>query len=131
MHEAPPCRKLSAQRSLDRVRALSSKTAKRRPNLLGATFSISADICGDAPARSIERSHRTRQILLQSIFQAYFAHVKSHVTPLMAQSNSRPARKRIIAAITSSRSDYAHLRWLLHDLSVHPDVDLRVIALGP
>jgi len=49
----------------------------------------------------------------------------------MAQSNPRPARKRIIAAITSSRSDYAHLRWLLHDLSVHPDVDLRVIALGP
>ncbi len=39
--------------------------------------------------------------------------------------------KRIIAAITSSRSDYAHLRWLLHDLAKHPAIDLRVIALGP
>jgi len=39
--------------------------------------------------------------------------------------------KRTIAAITSSRSDYAHLRWLLHDLAKHPDIDLRVVALGP
>jgi UDP-hydrolysing UDP-N-acetyl-D-glucosamine 2-epimerase len=39
--------------------------------------------------------------------------------------------RRIIAAITSSRSDYAHLRWLLHDLAKHPAIDLRVIALGP
>ncbi len=39
--------------------------------------------------------------------------------------------KRTIAAITSSRSDYAHLRWLLHDLAKHPAIDLRVIALGP
>jgi UDP-N-acetylglucosamine 2-epimerase (non-hydrolysing)/GDP/UDP-N,N'-diacetylbacillosamine 2-epimerase (hydrolysing) len=39
--------------------------------------------------------------------------------------------KRTIAAITSSRSDYAHLHWLLQDLAKHPAVDLRVIALGP
>jgi UDP-hydrolysing UDP-N-acetyl-D-glucosamine 2-epimerase len=39
--------------------------------------------------------------------------------------------KRTIAAITSSRSDYAHLRWLLHDLALHPALDLQVIALGP
>ena len=39
--------------------------------------------------------------------------------------------KRTIAAITSSRSDYAHLRWLLHDLAKHPATDLQVIALGP
>jgi len=39
--------------------------------------------------------------------------------------------KRTIAAITSSRSDYSHLRWLLHDLGEHPAIDLRVIALGP
>ncbi|MCU1297781.1 MAG: UDP-N-acetylglucosamine 2-epimerase [Acidobacteriaceae bacterium] len=39
--------------------------------------------------------------------------------------------KRKIAAITTSRSDYAHLRWLLHDLARHPQVDLSVIALGP
>jgi UDP-hydrolysing UDP-N-acetyl-D-glucosamine 2-epimerase len=39
--------------------------------------------------------------------------------------------KRKIAVVTSSRADYAHLRWLLHDLCAHPAVDLRVIALGP
>jgi UDP-N-acetylglucosamine 2-epimerase (non-hydrolysing)/GDP/UDP-N,N'-diacetylbacillosamine 2-epimerase (hydrolysing) len=39
--------------------------------------------------------------------------------------------KRTIAAITTSRSDYAHLRWLLCDLAKHRKVDLRVIALGP
>jgi UDP-N-acetylglucosamine 2-epimerase (non-hydrolysing)/GDP/UDP-N,N'-diacetylbacillosamine 2-epimerase (hydrolysing) len=39
--------------------------------------------------------------------------------------------KRTIAAITSSRSDYAHLRWLLHDLDKHPGINLQVIALGP
>jgi UDP-N-acetylglucosamine 2-epimerase len=39
--------------------------------------------------------------------------------------------KRKIAVITTSRSDYAHLRWLLHDLARHSKVDLQVIALGP
>jgi UDP-hydrolysing UDP-N-acetyl-D-glucosamine 2-epimerase len=39
--------------------------------------------------------------------------------------------KRKIAIVTSSRADYAHLRWLLHDLARHPAVDLQVIALGP
>ena len=39
--------------------------------------------------------------------------------------------KRKIAVVTSSRADYAHLRWLLHDLSRQPRVDLQVIALGP
>lgn len=39
--------------------------------------------------------------------------------------------KRTIAVITTSRSDYAHLHWLLRDLAAHPSVDLRVIALGP
>ncbi len=39
--------------------------------------------------------------------------------------------KRTIVAVTSSRSDYAHLRWLLHDLAEHPDIHLQVIALGP
>ena len=32
---------------------------------------------------------------------------------------------------TSSRADYAHLRWLLHDLVNEPDVALEVVALGP
>lgn len=39
--------------------------------------------------------------------------------------------KRKIAVVTSSRADYAHLRWLLHDLGAHPAVDLQVITLGP
>ncbi|MBS1850676.1 MAG: UDP-N-acetylglucosamine 2-epimerase (hydrolyzing) [Acidobacteria bacterium] len=39
--------------------------------------------------------------------------------------------KRTIAVITSSRSDYAHLRWLLHDLQRHPAIKLKVISLGP
>ena len=39
--------------------------------------------------------------------------------------------KRKIAVITSSRADYAHLRWLLHDLERHPLIELEVIALGP
>jgi UDP-hydrolysing UDP-N-acetyl-D-glucosamine 2-epimerase len=39
--------------------------------------------------------------------------------------------KRKIAIVTSSRADYAHARWLLHDLARHPAVDLQVIALGP
>ena len=39
--------------------------------------------------------------------------------------------KRKIAVVTSSRADYAHLRWLLHDLAHHLQVHLEVIALGP
>jgi UDP-hydrolysing UDP-N-acetyl-D-glucosamine 2-epimerase len=41
------------------------------------------------------------------------------------------ALKRKIAVVTSSRADYAHLRWLLHDLERHPAIELEVIALGP
>jgi UDP-hydrolysing UDP-N-acetyl-D-glucosamine 2-epimerase len=43
----------------------------------------------------------------------------------------KTSSRRKIAVITTSRSDYAHLRWLLHDLSRHPKVHLQVIALGP
>jgi UDP-hydrolysing UDP-N-acetyl-D-glucosamine 2-epimerase len=39
--------------------------------------------------------------------------------------------KRKIAIVTSSRADYAHVRWLLRDLARHPAVELQVIALGP
>ncbi len=39
--------------------------------------------------------------------------------------------KRTIAVITTSRADYAHLRWLLHDLAKHPVITPKVIALGP
>src|SRR5215469_1495653 len=39
--------------------------------------------------------------------------------------------KRRIAVITTSRADYSHLYWPLHDLSRHPKVDLQLIAMGP
>ena len=39
--------------------------------------------------------------------------------------------KRTIAVVTSSRADYSHLYWPLHDLMHHPDVDLKLIVLGP
>jgi UDP-hydrolysing UDP-N-acetyl-D-glucosamine 2-epimerase len=38
--------------------------------------------------------------------------------------------KRTIAVVTSSRADYSHLYWPLHDLKQHPDVDLKPIVLG-
>lgn len=44
---------------------------------------------------------------------------------------ARATLKRKIAIVTSSRADYAHLRWLLHDLARHPAVELQVIAMGP
>ena len=37
---------------------------------------------------------------------------------------------RRIAVVTSSRADYGHLYWLLHDLSAHPAVDLKIVAFG-
>ena len=39
--------------------------------------------------------------------------------------------KRTIAVVTTSRADYSHLYWPLHDLSQHPEVDLQLIAMGP
>lgn len=39
--------------------------------------------------------------------------------------------KRKIAVLTTSRADYNHLYWPLRDLSACPDVDLKIIALGP
>jgi UDP-hydrolysing UDP-N-acetyl-D-glucosamine 2-epimerase len=39
--------------------------------------------------------------------------------------------KRKIAVVTTSRADYSHLYWPLRELAAHPQLDLRVIALGP
>ena len=39
--------------------------------------------------------------------------------------------KRRIAVVTSSRADYSHLYWPLRELAAHPQVDLKLIALGP
>ncbi|HUA21793.1 MAG TPA: UDP-N-acetylglucosamine 2-epimerase [Bryobacteraceae bacterium] len=38
---------------------------------------------------------------------------------------------RTIAAVTTSRADFTALYWPLRDLAAHPEVDLRIIALGP
>jgi UDP-hydrolysing UDP-N-acetyl-D-glucosamine 2-epimerase len=39
--------------------------------------------------------------------------------------------KRKIAVITTSRADYSHLYWPLRELAAHPDLDLKLIAMGP
>ncbi len=38
--------------------------------------------------------------------------------------------KRKIAVVTTSRADYSHLYWPLHDLALHPDIDLKLIVMG-
>jgi hypothetical protein len=38
--------------------------------------------------------------------------------------------KRMIAVVTSSRADYSHLYWPLHDLQQHPGVELKLIVMG-
>ncbi len=38
--------------------------------------------------------------------------------------------KRRIAVVTTSRADYSHLYWPLHDLARHPGVDLKLIVMG-
>ena len=39
-------------------------------------------------------------------------------------------RKRKIAVVTTSRADAGHLHWILRDLAKHPQVDLKLIAMG-
>jgi UDP-hydrolysing UDP-N-acetyl-D-glucosamine 2-epimerase len=39
--------------------------------------------------------------------------------------------KRKIAVVTTSRADYSLLYWPLRDMASHPDVDLKIVALGP
>ncbi len=38
--------------------------------------------------------------------------------------------KRTIAVVTTSRADYSHLYWPLHDLMQRADIDLKLIVLG-
>ncbi len=40
------------------------------------------------------------------------------------------SKKRTIAVVTTSRADYSHLYWPLHDLAAHPGVDLKLIVVG-
>jgi UDP-hydrolysing UDP-N-acetyl-D-glucosamine 2-epimerase len=39
--------------------------------------------------------------------------------------------KRKIAVVTSSRADFSHLYWPLRELAGHPEIDLKIVAMGP
>ncbi len=39
--------------------------------------------------------------------------------------------KRRIAVVTTSRADYNHLYWPLREIAAHPDLELKLIAVGP
>jgi UDP-hydrolysing UDP-N-acetyl-D-glucosamine 2-epimerase len=39
--------------------------------------------------------------------------------------------KRTIAAVTTSRADYSHLYWPLRELAARPDVEVKLVAMGP
>lgn len=38
---------------------------------------------------------------------------------------------RKIAVVTSSRADYSHLYWVLREMASAPELELRIIAMGP
>lgn len=38
--------------------------------------------------------------------------------------------KRKIAVVTSSRAEYSHLFWVLRELALTPEVDLRILVMG-
>jgi UDP-N-acetylglucosamine 2-epimerase (non-hydrolysing)/GDP/UDP-N,N'-diacetylbacillosamine 2-epimerase (hydrolysing) len=43
---------------------------------------------------------------------------------------SEAENKRRIGVVTTSRADYSHLYWPLHELAAHPEVELGVFAVG-
>ena len=47
------------------------------------------------------------------------------------RARRRPVEAAGVAAVTTSRADYSHLYWPLKDLAAHPEVDLRLLAMGP
>ena len=38
--------------------------------------------------------------------------------------------KRAVAVVSTSRADYSHLYWVLHELREHPDIELKLIVSG-
>jgi UDP-N-acetylglucosamine 2-epimerase (non-hydrolysing)/GDP/UDP-N,N'-diacetylbacillosamine 2-epimerase (hydrolysing) len=44
--------------------------------------------------------------------------------------DSSPAKRRI-GVVTTSRADYSHLYWPLHEMAAAPGIDLGVFVLGP
>src|SRR4051812_31553356 len=51
-------------------------------------------------------------------------------SPRIFAQRTGPTMKKI-AVVTTSRADYSLLYWPLRDLAAHPEVDLKIIALGP
>lgn len=49
--------------------------------------------------------------------------------PSSTPSTTAPVPRRI-AAISTSRADYAHLRWVLRAMQQRPEIDLRIVATG-
>jgi UDP-N-acetylglucosamine 2-epimerase (non-hydrolysing)/GDP/UDP-N,N'-diacetylbacillosamine 2-epimerase (hydrolysing) len=47
-----------------------------------------------------------------------------------AQYSSPPARRRI-GVVTTSRADYSHLYWPLHEMASRSEIELGIFALGP
>ena len=43
----------------------------------------------------------------------------------------QPVLNRKIAVVTTSRADYSLLYWPLREFTAHPEMDLKLIALGP
>ncbi len=48
----------------------------------------------------------------------------------MAMTENPHKKKRTIAVVTTSRADYSHMYWPLHDLAAHPEVELKLIVMG-
>ncbi len=38
--------------------------------------------------------------------------------------------KRAVAVVSTSRADYSHLYWVLHELREHPDIELKLLVSG-
>jgi len=50
---------------------------------------------------------------------------------MSSPASSTPGARRRIGVVTTSRADYGHLYWILHDLARNPEIELGVFALGP
>jgi UDP-hydrolysing UDP-N-acetyl-D-glucosamine 2-epimerase len=78
-----------------------------------------APVSGQTNARGIDQKYWTFSLII----------IEDQPPP--TQDARIVVMKRKIAVVTSSRADYSHLYWPLHDLAAHPAVDLQLIALGP
>ena len=50
---------------------------------------------------------------------------------MTAPHRNAKSLKRTIAVVTTSRADYSHLYWVLRGIAARPELQLRLIALGP